>query len=214
MKHTEYFTGAWRCPAGERNVSVHIRRQTAYYGAGLNPDAWSESDSGSLYFSRRCFVLWPGGSWIAADCKSTLTHDGWWYMLMLRWLTKTVRAVRSWGLNWTEPPLKGRHLHSPRTLRGAQFALSHFVLRKKMTQQQTSYVTLLRILYTVAGRSGPHDLQLLYTQTHGREMRDNMIGSSKVEAKHKVFSNCKKWHIEESKSKPLSCHKKTLLPDI
>ena len=61
-----------------------------------------------------------------------------------------------------------------------------------MTQQQTSYVTLLRILYTVAGRSGPHDLQLLYTQTHGREMRDNMIGSSKVEAKHKVFSNCKK----------------------
>lgn len=48
-----------------------------------------------------CFVLWPGGSWIAADCKSTLTHDSWWYMLMLRWLTKTVRAVRSWGLDWT-----------------------------------------------------------------------------------------------------------------
>lgn len=70
--------------------------------------------------------------------------------------------------------------------------------------------TLLHFLYTEAGRSGPHDLQRLDIQTHGREMRDNMTGSPQFKAKHKVFSNCKKWHIEESKSKPLCGHKNTL----
>lgn len=33
----------------------------------------NESGSGSLYFSRQCFVLWPGVM-NAVDCKSTLTQ--------------------------------------------------------------------------------------------------------------------------------------------